>query len=432
MLKLFRQRNFSLLWVGQFISVIGDWVLFIALPFYTYSLTGSVLATGAMFIVSTLPRLVLGSVAGVFVDRWDRKRTMIIADVLRVFLVAMLLFVRSRDGLWLIYTSAFLESVVSQFFNPAKSAIIPRLVGEKDLLAANSLNGLSDALTRLVGSALGGSLMGWLGFSSVVLLDAGSFLFSGLMIALILMPIALEPQPAAPPTPVAGEAGGAGGILGVWREWVAGLRLVRQERLLLMLFIVLAVAFLGDSMITVLIVPLVKELMGGGAQMLGWLMAAQGVGGLLGGLLVGQIGKRASPRRLSALGLVGTGVIILAIINIPHSVLVLPLMAVAGMAAAAWLISSETLLQLGTRDQFRGRIFGTLGTTSALAGLVGMLLAGALTDLLGLGPILFISGGLYILSGVLAWLMLPKTLQPPIDQTASLEKGLSTEPSSAD
>ena len=130
MLKLLRQRNFSLLWIGQIISIIGDWVLFIALPFYTYSLTGSVLATGAMFIVSTLPRLLLGSVAGVFVDRWDRKRTMIMADLLRVLLIAMLLLVRSRDWLWLIYVSAFLESVVSQFFNPAKTAIIPLLVDE--------------------------------------------------------------------------------------------------------------------------------------------------------------------------------------------------------------------------------------------------------------------------------------------------------------
>lgn len=121
MLRLLRQRNFSLLWVGQFISVIGDWVLFIALPFYTYSLTGSVLATGAMFIVSTLPRLVLGSVAGVFVDRWDRKRTMIMADVLRVFLVAMLLLVRSSDWLWLIYLSSFLELILSQFFTLPKA-----------------------------------------------------------------------------------------------------------------------------------------------------------------------------------------------------------------------------------------------------------------------------------------------------------------------
>ena len=421
MLRLLRQRNFSLLWVGQFISVIGDWVLFIALPFYTYSLTGSVLATGAMFIVSTLPRLVLGSVAGVFVDRWDRKRTMIIADLLRFLLILMLLFVRSRDWLWLIYVSSFLESLVSQFFNPAKSAIIPLLVDEKDLLPANSLNGLSDALTRLLGSALGGMLMGWLGLSSVVMLDAGSFLISALMIMLIAMPMRPAAQPAAEPVPA------ITGFLGVWREWVAGLRLVRRERLLLMLFIVLGVAGLGDSMITVLIVPLVKVLMGGGAQLLGWLMMAQGAGGLLGGLLVGQFGKRISPQRISAVGLVATGMVILAIIRFPHSALVLPLMAIAGVAAAAWIISSETMLQLGTSDQFRGRIFGTLGTTSALASLVGMLLAGALADLLGLVLILSISGGLYIVSGLMAWVMLRKIQQFQSDQPAPLEKGLSTE-----
>jgi MFS family permease len=208
----------------------------------------------------------------------------------------------------------------------------------------------------------------------------------------------------------------------VWRDWVAGLRLVKQERLLLTLFIVLGVALLGDSMITVLIVPLVKVLMGSGAQLLGWLMMAQGIGGLLGGLLVGQIGKRFSPRNIFAIGLVGTGIVILAIINLPHSVLVLPLMAVAGVAASAWLICSETLLQLGTSDQFRGRIFGTLGTTSALASLVGMVLAGALTDLIGLVLILCISGGLYIVSGMLAWTLLPKNQQIPSFQPATVEK----------
>jgi MFS family permease len=418
-LKILRQRNFFLLWVGQFISIIGDWVLFIALPFYTYSLTGSVLATGAMFIISTLPRLVLGSVAGVFVDRWDRKRTMIVADVLRVGLIAMLLLVRSRDGLWLIYTSAFLESIVSQFFNPAKSAIIPLLVGENDLLPANSLNGLSDALTRLLGSALGGILMGWIGFSSVVWLDAGTFLISALLIALIIMPAPAENKPEASPAPA------SGGFLGMWSEWIAGLRLVKRERLLLILFIVLGVAFLGDSMITVLIVPLVKVLMGGGAQLLGWLMMAQGLGGLLGGLLIGQIGSRFSPRRITAIGLIATGIVILAIISFPHSVIVLPFMSMAGVAVSAWLISSETLLQLGVSDQFRGRIFGTLGTTSALASLVGMLMAGALADLVGLVLILSISGGLYIISGLLAWMMLPKTLPSQINRPDTVEKEFS-------
>lgn len=87
MFAVLGQRNFALLWVGQVVSLIGDWVLLIALPFYVYALTGSVLATGAMFIAETLPRLVLGSLAGVFVDRWDRRWTMIVADVLRALIL---------------------------------------------------------------------------------------------------------------------------------------------------------------------------------------------------------------------------------------------------------------------------------------------------------------------------------------------------------
>ncbi len=421
MLALLRQRNFSLLWFGQFISIIGDWVLFIALPFYTYSLTGSVLATGAMFMVATLPRLFLGSLAGTFVDRWDRKRTMIVADLLRVATTLILLFVHSRDWLWVIYISAFLESVFSQFFYPAKSAIIPLLVGENELLTANSLNGMSDALTRLLGSGLGGMLMGWLGFNSVVILDAGSFLFSALMLMFIAMP----PPPVTQPTKAQPSA--AKSVPGVWRDWVAGLRLVKRERLLLFIFIIMGVALLGDSMITVLVVPLVKVLMSGGAQLLGWMMMAQGVGGLMGGLLVGQIGNRILPRHFSALGLVVIGTVVFAIISAPRSILVLLFMLVAGIAASAWIISSETLLQTSTSDQFRGRIFGTLATTSAMASLVGMVLAGALTDLIGLVPTLSISGGLYVASGMLAWIMLPKTQQSQPNQPATADQQLSAQ-----
>jgi len=140
MLAVLRQRNFGLLWFGQFISAIGDWVLYIALPFYTFSLTGSALATSAMFMASTLPRLLFGSVAGVFVDRWDRKKTMIVADLLRAVIVLLLLVVRSPEWLWLIYLSSFAQALVSQFFVPAKTAIVPHLVSAEDLLTANTLN----------------------------------------------------------------------------------------------------------------------------------------------------------------------------------------------------------------------------------------------------------------------------------------------------
>ena len=163
MLAALRQRNFAFLWLGQVISLIGDWVLFVALPFYVYSLTGSTLATGIMFIVQTIPRIFFGSVAGVFVDRWNRRRTLLIAELAQAIALVPLFLVHSQQWIWIVYIFAFVESTISQFFIPAKSAIIPTLVDEEHLLAANSLNSMSQELTRLVGPLLGGLLLGLLG-----------------------------------------------------------------------------------------------------------------------------------------------------------------------------------------------------------------------------------------------------------------------------
>ncbi len=421
MVNILRQRNFGLLWFGQLISTIGDFVLFVALPFYTYHLTGSTLATGAMFMASTLPRLLVGSVAGVFVDRWDRKKTMIVADVLRGALLLLLLLVRSREQLWLIYVTAFVMAAVGQFFAPAKSAIIPRLVSQKDLMAANSLNALSDALTRLVGAGLGGALMGALGFGSVVWLDAASFVFSALMLAFIAVPAA--PTPAAPKaTP---QSSPAGQWTAVWREWRAGLQMVKQQRVLFALFAVLGVALLGDSMITVLIVPLVKTLLGGDALQLGWLMTAQGIGGILGGVLAGQLGRQVAPRNLVALGLAATSLTILVLVHVPFLPVALALMALAGVVTMSWMITAQTLLQTNVGDHYRGRIFGTLGAVSALMSLIGMGLAGALGDLLGVVVIASLGGALYLIAGLVAWVMLRETALAPaaVAGSASARQG---------
>jgi len=139
MRTVLRQRNFALLWVGGMISNLGDWLLLIALPFHVYQRTGSALATGTMFVAETIPSILLGSVAGVFVDRWDRRRTMIVCTVAQAGLTLMLLTVRSPEKFWIIYLVGFLQSAIGQFFHPASSALLPRVVGEQHMLAANSL-----------------------------------------------------------------------------------------------------------------------------------------------------------------------------------------------------------------------------------------------------------------------------------------------------
>lgn len=403
MLASLRNRNFALLWVGQLVSLAGDWVLLVALPFFVYSLTGSTLATGAMFIAQTLPRLALGSLAGVFVDRWDRRATMMASDLLRAALLLPLLLVRSPDRAWIVYVVAFAEASVSQFFLPAEGALLPRLVGEGDaLLAANALNSLSQNLTQLVGPALGGLLYGALGLTSVVAFDAASFLVSALLIALIA-----TPRSATADTGGAQPAAG----LAVWREWREGLRLVRQDRILATLFLVIGTVMIGQGLIMVLLVAWVKGVLGGGSTEFGWLMSAQAVGSLLGGLVLGKVSRLLSPAKLIGLAGLLDGALLLAIFNIPVLALDLVLIGLAGIPIVGLTVSLQTLLQNTTADAYRGRVFGAFLAVIALAQLLGMALASLLGDRLGAVLLLDLDGVLWIVGGVLALTLLTGALR---------------------
>ena len=412
MLAVLRQRNFALLWAGGLISMLGDWLLFIALPFYIYDLTGSALATGAMFMAETLPILLFGSIGGVFADRWDRKKTMIVADLLRAALLLLLLAVRSPEWLWAIYLVVFVQSSVGQFFNPAKGALIPQLVDESLLMPANSLNSLGVELTRLIGAPLGGALMALLGLPSVVVVDCVSFVVSALLIGLIAAPHAERTAPAATP-----DAGIAVLLAGVWRDLVEGLRLVRSTRWLTGLFLAMGVLMFGQGITNALLVPFVEQVLHGDAQIFGWIVTAQGIGGLIGGLLAGTTGRLFSPVRIMALSAVAMGVLILLIVNIPVLPVVLALLAVIGLPAVAFMVSEATMLQSGVADQYRGRVMGSYGMALALAILIGMGVASVFGDWLGLVTMLDLVSGLYVLAGVIVLVLVggyqPTAAAPP-------------------
>jgi MFS family permease len=218
-LLVLRQRNFRLLFVGGLVSSLGDFFLFITLPFYVYSLTGSALATGGAFIAESLPAILFGSVAGVFVDRWDRRRTMIVADVLRATLLLGLLTVRSPEMVWVVFAVSFAQSTLGRFFNPARDALIPRLAGEKDLLAANSLSSMSGQLTMLIGPALGGASLALFGIASCILADSASFLVSAIMVAFVVVsPLYQEPVTQLAPSMSPWNR--------IWRDYRQGLALM--------------------------------------------------------------------------------------------------------------------------------------------------------------------------------------------------------------
>lgn len=418
MIATLRHRDFSLLWFGGLISLAGDWMLRVALPVHVYNLTGSTLATGLMFMSSMLPNLLLGSVAGVFVDRWDRKRLMVMTNLVLAAGLLPLLLARSVEWLWLVYLVAFIQSTVSQFFSPAENALLPTLVGEEHLMAANSLNSLNNNLARLIGPSLGGLVAGMMGLGGVVLLDAATFLVAALLIGLIRAPGRPAITVAAGP-----ETDTTHLLASVWQQWLAGLRLVRQTPVLKLLFVMIALVGVGEGIIAVLFVPFVTTVLHGQALQLGWLMSAQAVGGLLGGMVVARLGNRVSPAVLLGPSALIFGLIDLMIFNypafFPGFVLAIFLFILVGLPSAGFGASFSTLLQTGVADEYRGRVFGAVNTTFALLTLIGMGLASTLGDVAGIVPVINIQGYGYVLAGLLMMAFLPRLFRP-VDQPSQV------------
>lgn len=396
MIQVLRNPAFFQLWLGGTISSVGDMVLLIALPFHVYNLTGSTMATGITFLVQILPRLLLGSVGGVFVDHWDRKWTMIATDIARAVVLLPLLLVRSEEWVWVVYVVSAVKATLSQFFGPARSALLPRLVSQDSLVAANAMNSATESAVRLVGPTLGGALLAFSGLTWVVLLDAVSYLVSALMIARIR----LSPDQRQN-APVAVDRAPVGSWMGFLREWSAGWKLVRGSDVMRNLILVSSVAMVAQGLINVLLVPYVREMLGGGSMQFGWLATAQGIGGLAGGLVMGTVGKRWLTPRVISLSLGSAGVLFLFMVHFPMLGTALLLIALIGAPSSIYTIGVQTLLQTHSSDRYRGRVFGIYGTLIMVAMVAGMGLASALGDVAPLAVLLNAAGGLFIMAALL-------------------------------
>jgi MFS family permease len=404
--KVLLQRNFALFWSAGLISMLGDIVLFIALPFGIYLETGSTVATGTLFIVEALPRVLLGAFAGVFADRWNRQRTLVTADVLRALLLLPLVVAHTASTVWLVYLIAFSVQVVGQFFAPAAGALLPRLVTEGDLPPANAWSSLSASFTLLAGPSLGGFLLGVAGWSSIILTDSCSFLLSALLIGCVSLPSEqLAPETTRHPRLAAPRHS-------FWHDWVVGLRPVARTPLLPALFAISALDTLAGGCFTVLMVPYVHDVLHGHAQLLGWLASAQGGGSIVGGLLLLRLATRVPPLTLLLGGTCLTGIVLLVCFNSTALTVVVALWLVLGLLFAVTGIAARTLLQRATIDSLRGRVLGTLGTINALAGLIGMGIGTAAGAHYGTLPVLDLVAGLSLSTGVLGLSMVRLAARP--------------------
>lgn len=384
MIGLLRQRNFALLWFGGLISVAGDWVLYAALPFFVYEQTHSTIATAGMIAAELGPAIVIGSFAGVWVDRLDRRRLLVATNVLQALTVSVLLVVAHGGPLWIVYAVACGQSVLASFSQPAESALLPSLVGPDVLLAANSLTALNRRIARLVGVPLGGVLLGFFGLAPVVLIDSASFLAAAAMIAAVVAPPRIRSEETT----------------SFFGEWRAGLSLIRRERAIAVLFAVLGLMTFGGTMLDPLYVAWVRDSLHSGPEIYAVLLTAHSVAGIVSSFALGTWGSRFSPRLLVGwMSFVAGGALIVKF-DIPAVGLAIALSLLGGATSVISSIAIETLAQSTVREDFRGRVFAALGASGALFSLAGAVVGGVAAHALGVTPMLNVAAGLVIASGV--------------------------------
>ena len=294
--------------------------------------------------------------------------------------------------------------------------MLPRLVEERDLVAANSLGAFAANTARLVGPTIGGIVAGVYGLGAVAVLDAASFLVAAGLVMLVR-------TSGAPARAAIADASAAavGRFRAFWREWLDGLALVARSRTIRVLFALAALASLGEGSFGVLFVVWVNQVIGGTALELGWFMTAQAVGGLLGGVVIARITRGMSPRKVLGIASVAFGLLdallFLSPLIRPEIVLSLFIIGLVGIAGVAFVAGFNAILQTSVDDAYRGRVFGAVFTTMAVLRLASTLIAGVLGGFVSPIPLLIVmQGGSYVLLGILALALLPREAGKPREE----------------
>ncbi|WP_221088971.1 MFS transporter [Deinococcus aquaedulcis] len=389
-----RHTSFRWLWLGQAVTVLGDRALGVALPYAVYQQTGSLRATALLALAGYLPGLLFGSLAGVLADRWDGRRVLVVTQLLQGAVILLLLGA-GPERLWLATAVMFAELTLSLLALPASAALLPRLVGETHLARATARLAVATTTARLLGPVLGGVLAAQAGMPGVVVLDAASFFLAALLFSRLPRARQAAQGAAAPES-----------LLGTWRamgrEWRAGLQVIARRRVIGTLFVTLGLTSLGGTLVDPYYMGFVQGALHASAAQVGLLSAVIGAGTLAGSLLSTWAAERFDLRRLVALGTLLVGGLMLAMYQQTQVPPVLVLGALLGLPMVVANVAASTLLQLATPPDYRGRVYGALGTTTALVGVAATGSAALIGSRVDAVPMLTVAAALTLLAGVAA------------------------------
>jgi len=395
--------GFRKLWLATLVSIFGDFLaLYAIFSEMTFRMHASPRAITMVTVFFLLPLAFVGPVAGVFVDRWHPRRTMVASDIARAILVLGLVFARAP---WHIYAVFLALSTFSSFFSPARSVAIPQILPLNGLMSANAVIQQTVQILQMGSPVLAGALAGWAGPNSCYYLDSASFLFSGLMIAAIAIP--------ARPAHANKE------VKPVLRDLASGMRFIFGHPVIGFVILSIAAGTFAISAFGSLLAVYVRDVLHANSVLFGALGSAIGAGMLAGGFAVTPLARRIRQKaHLITAGILVCGLCIAAIAGIPNRGAALAGCFGIGIGASLLTIAAAALLQGQVPVEMRGRVSSSSMSLISISQGVALLFAGDLASRLGIGRVFYGSAALLLLIAVAGTFRLRKPLAAAQAQAA--------------
>jgi len=365
--EIIRNRPFATLVIAQVTSNFGDWLSILALfSLIAFHTQGSATAVSGVVIALTIPIAVVGPLAGVLVDRWDLKRTMVTSDIIRAMLVMLLPFTQNLFGIYLLI---FALSLVSVFFSPAQTSALALIVKKEQLLVANALITQMTQLNRIISPAIAGALVGWYGERICFYIDSLTFIGS----AILLSTIALRRE--LPECRM--------GIKSIIEDLISGVKFVLSHQRIRFVIVFMTVAILASAAVDALSPIYIRDLLKGGARLLGLLMSCVAAGTIIGAVLIARYGHSFDKVPLLLVGTLGIGIGVLLLATTTRDILAMVVGFALGLVVAFVTVPSQTLIQQETPQSLLGRVASLLNLALTSSQLVSLVMAGLITDRTG-------------------------------------------------
>jgi MFS family permease len=377
-LRLLRSNaNYRYTWLGQIVSEIGDHFNNVAVFSLAIETTHSGMVVTGIMMARAIPMMLAGPLAGVLLDRMDRRRLMLASDLIRAVVAALFILTVGARGVWLLYLLSGLLMFASPFFTSGRASILPAIASREELHTANALNQTTQSLTLVIGAMAGGVAVSQFGWKGAFVVNSVSFLFSALCVSRLKVDRGFRPPPSA-----LTEAD----VVRPWRDYAQGLRYMAATPLVVGIAVINVGWASGGGAAQILFTLFGEVVFGRGAAGIGTLWGFAGVGLVLGGLAGHWLGPRLSFRAYVWIIVVaylihGGAYIVFSQMRSFGWALFFIALSRAGVAVSSVLNMAQLLRHVP--DQFRGRVFATIETLTWTTMMVSMMAAGIASESAG-------------------------------------------------